>query len=81
MVNALAICSGFLIVTCTVIPLVRYVAVHLGLVGRPYERILDEYELDLGSVGSEAVTSRHPAERMDDHAKERVLAVPAAVFG
>lgn len=55
--NALAICSGSLIVTCTAIPLVRYVAVHSGLAGCPYGRILNKYELDLGSVGSEAVTS------------------------
>jgi len=69
-VNALAICSGSLIVTCTAIPLVRYVAVHSGLAGCPYGRILNKYELDLGSVGSEAVTSRYSPERMDDHVEE-----------
>lgn len=68
--NVLAICSGSLIVTCTAIPLVRYVAVHSGLAGCPYGRILNEYELDLGSVGSEAVASGYPPKRRNNHVKE-----------
>lgn len=40
------------------------------VIRRPYGRILNEYELDLGSVGSEAVTSRYLPERMDNHVEE-----------
>jgi len=69
-VNALAICSGSLIVTCTAIPLMRYVAVHWGLAGCSYGRILNDYEFDLGSVGSEAVASGYPPERRNNHVKE-----------
>lgn len=40
------------------------------VIRRPYGRILNEYELDLGSVGSEAVTSRYLPERMGNHVEE-----------
>jgi len=40
------------------------------VIRRPYGRLLNEYELDLGSVGSEAVTSRYLPERMGNHVKE-----------
>jgi len=40
------------------------------VIRRPYGRILNEYEFDLGSVGSEAVASGYPPERMDEHVKE-----------
>jgi len=40
------------------------------VIRRPYGRILNEYRLDLGSVGSEAVTSRYLPERMDNHVEE-----------
>ena len=40
------------------------------VIRRPYGRLLNEYELDLGSVGSEAVTSRYLPERMDNHVEE-----------
>lgn len=40
------------------------------VIRRSYGRILNEYEFDLGSVGSEAVTSRYLPERMGNHVKE-----------
>lgn len=40
------------------------------VIRRPYGRILNEYEFDLGLVGSEAVASGYPPERMDEHVKE-----------
>lgn len=40
------------------------------VIRRLYGRVLNEYELDLGSAGSERVTSRYPPERMDDHVEE-----------
>lgn len=40
------------------------------VIRRPYGRILNEYELDLGSVGSEAVASGYLPERRDEHVKE-----------
>jgi len=42
----------------------------MRVIRRPYGRILNEYEFDLGSVGSEAVASGYPPERMDEHVKE-----------
>lgn len=40
------------------------------VIRRPYGRILNEYGLDLGSVGSEGVTSLYPPERMDNRVEE-----------
>jgi ribosomal protein S18 acetylase RimI-like enzyme len=40
------------------------------VIRRPYGRILNEYELNLGLVGSEAVISQYLPERMDHHVKE-----------
>jgi len=40
------------------------------VVRRPYGRILNEYELELGSAGPEGVTSQYPPERMDSRVEE-----------
>ena len=40
------------------------------VIRRPYGRILNEYELDLGSVGPEAVASGYLPERRNNHVKE-----------